>query len=208
MSRPQRKAPRQPAPSHYWEQREFEFTPPPAEPAELPDISKLADTARRLLELQGARSLIERVTVVWNGRLQTTAGTADIRTSTIELNPRLAEFGMSQIQRTLRHEAAHLLAHWRAGRKRIETHGAEWRQACADLGIPGEAAFHDLPWQRRKVKRRYAYTCPACGFIAWRVRPFERYTACYKCCRKWNNGVYHAKFQFVKMPIKWNGGAS
>ena len=58
--------------------------------------------------------------------------------------------GTGEVERTLRHEAAHLLAHWRAGRRRIQTHGPEWRQACADLGIPGETVTHTLPLAPRR----------------------------------------------------------
>ena len=37
-----------------------------------------------------------------------------------------------EVDRTLRHELAHLLAQWRVGRRRIAPHGKEWRQACRD----------------------------------------------------------------------------
>src|ERR1700687_2873461 len=42
---------------------------------------------------------------------------------------------IDEIERTLRHELAHLLAQFRVGRRRIAPHGAEWRRACRDLGI-------------------------------------------------------------------------
>ncbi|MGE9270616.1 MAG: SprT-like domain-containing protein, partial [Verrucomicrobiales bacterium] len=61
----------------------------------------------------GLRSLAAKVRVVWNARLRSTAGRAWIRESRIELNPRLAEFGMDQVRVTLLHELAHLVAHER-----------------------------------------------------------------------------------------------
>lgn len=145
--------------------------------------------------------LAVRVEVVWNARLQTTAGTACPRNSCIELNPLLRTFGLAQVRRTLKHEAAHLIAHWRAGRRRIQTHGEEWRQACAELGIAGEPAFHDLPLVRRRVPRKYAYRCRHCGFTVQRVRLFAPYTACYKCCKKHAQGKYHPDFLFLRIPF-------
>lgn len=149
----------------------------------------------------GATDLAGRVIVIWNTRLQTTAGTACPRNSTIELNPRLLQFGAAQVQRTLKHETAHLIAHWRHGRRRIQTHGVEWRTACADLGIPDEPAFHELPLPRRKVSRKYAYQCRHCGFTVKRVQPFQPYTACYRCCKRYTGGRYHANFLFQRIPF-------
>jgi predicted SprT family Zn-dependent metalloprotease len=157
----------------------------------------LTARAGEWLRLVGAGEVAARLVVVWNGRLQTTAGTACARTGRIELNPRLAAFGLEQVERTLRHEAAHLLAHWRSGRRRIQVHGEEWRRACAELGIAGEKACHSLPLPRRQVERRYCYRCPQCHYEALRVRPFGRYTACYRCCRAHSGGRYDARFQFV-----------
>ena len=96
-----------------------------------------ADAARKL----GMPRLAGRVEVFWNSRLVTTAGLADCKNWRIELNPRLMEFEPEEPAHTARHELAHLVAQARAGRRRIATHGAEWRQACADLGIPGERSF-------------------------------------------------------------------
>src|ERR1700730_17806348 len=54
-----------------------------------------------------------------------------------------------EIDRTLRHELAHLLAQFRAGRRRISPHGEEWRQACHDLGIGDEVRCHNLPFHAK-----------------------------------------------------------
>ena len=145
--------------------------------------------------------LAARVHVVWNARLSTTAGTACPSTGCIELNPLLRTFGAAQIRRTLKHEAAHLIAHWRAGRRNIQTHGAEWRAACAELGIPDEPAFHELPIPRKRMPRKLAYRCRNCGLTVQRVRAFAPYTACFKCCKKLNAGNYHADFLFLRIPF-------
>lgn len=170
-------------------------------PATGPD-DRLTAAVQEWFQFIGAASLSGRVTVIWNGRLKTTAGTACTRNACIELNPLLRDFGPEQIRRTLKHEAAHLIAHWRTGRRRIQTHGRDWRQACADLGIPDEPAFHDLPLPRRRVPRKYAYRCRRCGFTVLRVRLFDPYTACFRCCKKHTGGKYHPDYLFLRVPFQ------
>lgn len=164
-----------------------------------PVLTQEARQWLRQLDCTGAAKALQ---VVWNGRLQTTAGTACAYTMRVELNPRLQAFGEAQISRTLRHEIAHVVAHIRAGKRarRIQTHGPEWRQACTELGIAGEPAFHDLPFERRTLARKHTYECPHCGLVAHRVRKFERYTACYQCCKKYNHGQFSPQFQFRRIP--------
>ena len=158
----------------------------------------LTETCRALLIQIDLPGMAKVVQVNWNPRLRSTAGYASYPSWRIELNPRLQEFE-GQIERTLRHELAHLVAYHRAGRRRIEPHGGEWKTACADLGIPGESARHTLPLPRSTVKRNYSYACAHCGFITHRVRKFRRYTACSDCCNKLNGGQYDSRFRFVLM---------
>jgi SprT protein len=162
-----------------------------------PDAEELLAVARRLLMAAGAPSLAGRVQVRWNPRMRSTAGTAFPARSLVTLNPRLAEFGAEEVSRTLRHELAHLLAYERAGRRRIAPHGAEWRRACRDLGLPGEKRTHDLPLPRRQRKPRYFYRCPSCAVEVARVVPLKRGSACLRCCRSHNRGRYDARFRFV-----------
>lgn len=162
--------------------------------------SALTAKVRGWLEEAGAAVLAPSVLVQWNKRLRSTAGTAQPRTGRIELNPRLLAVGPDEVDRTLRHEAAHLLAHWRAGRRRIQTHGTEWRQACGELGIPHEKVTHTLPFPRQKLTPRYFYQCPNCGLAVRRVRLFKRPTACLGCCRKHSGGQFDRRFQFCRMP--------
>src|ERR1700677_4101215 len=102
---------------------------PPPEPARSTaptnNNSALQETARNLLRSLGCHDLANRVQVRWNPRMRSTAGTAYPGKALITLNPRLIEFGAEEIDRTLRHELAHLLAHHRVGRRRIAPHGAE-----------------------------------------------------------------------------------
>lgn len=149
----------------------------------------------RELELPGAAKLVK---VIWNARLRSTAGYASYPAWRIELNPKLKAFE-GQVERTLKHELAHLIAYHRAGRRRIEPHGPEWRAACANLGIAEEKACHQLPLPRARQKRTLAYLCPACGFVLHRVRRFRRPTACLSCCTQHSNGQFDARFRFVLM---------
>ena len=154
----------------------------------------LEDFANQLLTAANCRVL--KVSVCWNPGLRTTAGLAIWRERRIVLNPKLVEFSAGEVQRTLRHELAHLLAQHRAGRRRIDAHGPDWRAACADLGIPNEPRCHDLPFKRRKIERKFFYACPACATVLARVRPARKRIACVKCCRKHNGGAYQERFRF------------
>ena len=158
----------------------------------------LLEEARSVLRAVGAAALAERVRVEWNARMRTTAGLAFPGRSLVRLNPKLREFGDAEIRRTLLHELAHLLAHERAGRRRIAPHGAEWRRACSDLGLPDEKRTHDLPLPRRTITRRHHYRCPACGTAIARVKPLRRGSACLSCCRAHNRGRYDTRFRFER----------
>ena len=156
---------------------------------------ELEGKARRLLEALGASELASSLQVEWNARLFSAAGRADFRRKLISLNPRLHEHDSAEIDRTLRHEIAHLLAQFRAGRRRVAPHGAEWKKACRDLGIGGEARTHALPFPIQRRTRRFLYTCPRCGKEFPRVRRIKRAVACLDCCRNFNRGKFDPKAQ-------------
>lgn len=141
-------------------------------------------------------ALAERVRVSWNPRLRTSAGLALYRSWEVVLHPALKTISEAEVERTLRHELAHLLAHDRFGRKRIAPHGKEWRQACADLGIPEESRTHQLPFVRIKQQRKFFYRCPGCEEILSRVRKVRREIACLSCCRKHAEGRYDRRFRY------------
>ena len=159
----------------------------------------LLEKARSLLRAIQCDGLANQVKVRWNRRLRTTAGLACYSRMLVSLNPRLIAFGMDEVDRTLRHELAHLLARFRAGRARIQPHGLEWRQACEDLGLTDEKRCHELPLPRRRVERRYVYRCKHCRQEVRRVRPFRRAVACLKCCKTFNRGRYDDRFKFVRV---------
>jgi SprT protein len=152
--------------------------------------SELERKAREMLEALGALELANAVHVEWNARLFSAAGRADFRRNLVSLNPRLREHEAAEIERTLRHELAHLLAQDRAGRRRVPPHGAEWRKACRDLGIGDESRTHALPFPIQRRTRRFLYQCPRCGKEFPRVRKIKRAVACLECCRKFNRGKF------------------
>ena len=161
-----------------------------------PDEEALTEACQRMLVKVGLLGAAKLIKVRWNARLRSTAGYASFPAWRIELNPRLRDFE-GQTERTLKHELAHLIAYHRAGRRRIEPHGIEWREACAALGIPDEKACHHLPLPRSRQKRSLAYQCPSCGYVLHRVRRFRRPTACLSCCNRLASGRYDARFGFV-----------
>lgn len=156
---------------------------------------ELERKARQLLEALGAPELAHSLQVEWNARLSSAAGRADSRRKLISLNPRLHEHDQHEIERTLRHELAHLLAQFRVGRRRIAPHGAEWKKACRDLGIADESRTHALPFPIQRRSRRFIYTCPRCGKEFPRTRRIKRAVACLDCCRKFNRGKFDPSAQ-------------
>jgi predicted SprT family Zn-dependent metalloprotease len=154
----------------------------------------LESEARELLRSLGAARVARDLRIEWNARLKTAAGRADYREKVISLNPRLLEHP-TEIDRTLRHELAHVLAQFRAGRRRVAPHGAEWLQACRDLGIADEKRCHNLPFVARTYAAQFIYRCPNCRQEFPRVRRVRRAVACLACCRKYNGGEFDPRFR-------------
>ncbi len=173
-------------------------TPVRRQPGGLRMDPSLTSRASDLLVQAGAPGVAQKVRVAWNSRLTTTAGMARYRENLVVLNPRLQDFRVEEIDRTLRHELAHLLAHARF-RRRIAPHGDEWQQASRDLGLHDEKRCHDLPLPRRTVARRHLYVCSHCATSYPRVRPIRRKVACLKCCRAHNRGRFHERFVLRKV---------
>jgi predicted SprT family Zn-dependent metalloprotease len=160
----------------------------------------LPQTARELLCSLGAKRIATELRVEWNSRLKTAAGRADYRRKLISLNPRLVEHP-AEIDRTLRHELAHIVAQFRAGRRRISPHGPEWLQACRDLGIAGEKRCHTLPFPATRYVPRFMYRCPNCRRHFPRVRKITRIVACLACCRAHNGGEFDVRFRLKLLTV-------
>ena len=160
----------------------------------------LLKTARELLCSLGAKRIATELRVEWNSRLKTAAGRADHRQKLISLNPRLVEHP-AEIDRTLRHELAHILAQFRAGRRRISPHGPQWQQACRDLGIADEKRCHTLPLPTKSYTPRFIYRCPNCRRDFPRVRKIKRTVACLACCRTHNGGEFDVRFRLKLLTV-------
>ncbi len=156
-----------------------------------PDLER---QARELLRTNGANRIAMELRVEWNSRLKTAAGRADYRHKLISLNPRLLEHP-AEIDRTLRHELAHLLAQFRADRRRVLPHGEEWQEACRDLGIADEKRCHNLPFPVSERTRRFLYKCPNCQRDFPHTRRIKRAVACLACCRAHNGGEFDSRFR-------------
>ena len=164
------------------------------------ETAVLLQTARELLRSLGATRIATELRVEWNSRLKTAAGRADYRQKLISLNPRLVAHP-EEIDRTLRHELAHILAEFRAGRRRISPHGPEWQQACHDLGIADEKRFHTLPFPAKRYAPRFIYRCPNCRRDLPRVRKIKRTVACLACCRAHNRGEFDVRFRLKPLIV-------
>lgn len=156
---------------------------------------------RDLASALGFIDLAATLRVVWNARLRTTAGRAHLGAGLIELNPRLQTVSDDEIDRTLRHELAHLLTDQQFGRA-VQPHGREWRLMCAKLGIAGEKACHTLPWQSARMARPFVYSCLGCGVEVTRARRMKARRACAKCCREHNGGKFSRRFIFQLVRIE------
>ena len=183
------------------DQLELEFSEPAEDERAGRDFA-LEERARQMLRSLGAPRLANKIRVEWNGRMRSVVGRADWRHALVSLNPRLREHGASEVEQTLRHELAHLLAQARAGRRRVAPHGAEWRMACRDLGIDGEARCHTLPFPVARRTRRFLYKCPNCRISFPRVHRIRRAVACLACCRTHNRGNFDARFRLHLVEMK------
>jgi len=155
----------------------------------------LETEACELLRSLGAKRIATEIRVEWDPRLKTAAGRADYRHKLISLNPQLVEHP-AEIDRTLRHEIAHILAQFREkSRRRISPHGPEWQHACRDLGIADEKRCHTLPFPAARYAPRFIYRCPNCRRDFPRLRKIKRTVACLACCRAHNGGEFDARFR-------------
>jgi SprT protein len=159
---------------------------------QLPCLQSLTDLALNALQQLGI-PIVPTFHIAWNPRLRSTAGRALYPAWRIELNPLVATLP-GELERTMRHELAHLVAFHRARGRRIPPHGAAWRTACAQLGIPDEPATHRLPLPSRQFDRSFHYTCPHCAETITRARPLRRPSACYSCCHTHNGGHFDRRF--------------
>lgn len=112
-------------------------------------------------------------TVVYQKR-GTTAGTANYRTWTIDINPvLLVENFDDMLADTVPHETAHLItelvyphAHRRTYGQKRSPHGTEWQSVMRVLGCePSRTHSYDTTNARVREKVSYDYKCDCCGEV-------------------------------------------
>ncbi|HEY3780145.1 MAG TPA: SprT-like domain-containing protein [Fimbriimonadaceae bacterium] len=108
--------------------------------------------------------------IAWRG-YRVSAGMAYYKTGIIGLS-RIVLQDEAQMQLTLRHEYAHLLAYVRHG-KAGAGHGEPWKQAMIDLGLPPKVR-HNYEVQRNAKRQQVGYLCQRCGTVLVRSRRLPR----------------------------------
>lgn len=139
----------------------------------LPTRKLLTKLTARCLSAWGAETLLPRVRIVYNPRLSTTLGRANLTDLRVELNPRLLAEHPKELIPTLAHELAHLVIYDRHGQA-ARPHGAEFRRLMRKAHLPDNTNHH-LPVEhlrRKRTRYLYLHRCCLCGqsFLARSVR--------------------------------------
>ncbi len=163
------------------------------------DLEKLGSD---LLLAAGCPKAAARLQVVWNPRLGSTAGTANFVKCCVNLNPWLLHIAPEEVDRTFRHELAHLATYERHPSPRTSAHGPEWRRACCDMGIPGESRTHAIMLPSRNLRPKFLYECAHCGKHYPKVRKLKRRYACTICCSAYSRGKFDARFELQRISMR------
>lgn len=78
-----------------------------------------------------------------------------------------------QVEVTLRHEYAHLMAYARCGRRGGRGHGPAWQSAMRELGLP-PVVRHTYDVARNQPRQIVVYRCVRCGAEITRRRRLPR----------------------------------
>lgn len=105
-------------------------------------------------------------------RYRTTAGTANFQRWSICLSAHVLD-DLEKLERTLKHEYAHLLAFARFGARRGRGHGPAWRACMHELGEPPEV-YHRYEVQRNQARQEVHYRCVQCGVTIVRRRQLPK----------------------------------
>ena len=98
-----------------------------------------------------------------------------------ELNPE------AEVRETILHEIAHALTPGKG-------HGPEWKRVARSIGS-NAGRTHDAA----VPEARWLLICPSCANTTKRSRRTKTgaVTACGKCCREHNKGVWHKDYVYV-----------
>lgn len=108
--------------------------------------------------------------LVWKN-LRVSAGLARYHDKTIVLSARILTT-FERLERTLKHEYAHLMAVARHGRK-AANHGPHWQAAMIELGCE-PVVRHTYEVQRNERRQEVGYRCKGCGTLVTRTKRLPR----------------------------------
>ena len=132
------------------------------------DLALAAD--QLLADLCQKHPMGNRPAIQWRG-YRVSAGMAYFKTGIIGLS-HLVIKDQQQLEDTLKHEYAHLLAYHRHGRKAIG-HGEHWKQAMLELGLKPKVC-HNYTVQRNERRQEVGYLCQRCGKTLVRARKLPK----------------------------------
>ncbi len=141
----------------------------PDEPAPLSELKDIA--ARRFADLSQRFPLRFSAHVFWRA-YRVSAGMAYCSRGKIGLSTTVLHTPR-QVEETLVHEYAHLLAFSRHGRKSVG-HGPLWQEAMADLGAKPEVRHRYKTVKRNQARQEILYRCDRCGCEFSRTRRFAK----------------------------------
>ena len=156
--------------------RRFRFVPPARKATRSGKISgaldpsQEVDSPERVADLYGfVRSTLERhepgieplSPIRVSHRMTRTLGSYRPDKRQIAVSSRLLAFGeQSHIETVLLHETAHAITHHRD--EKASPHGRLFKSVCRELGIEPNR-FVNVPTRGWGSRRRYVFTCAACG---------------------------------------------
>ena len=156
--------------------RRFRFVPPARKATRSGNISgaldpsQEVDSPERVADLYGfVRSTLERhepgieplSPIRVSHRMTRTLGSYRPDKRQIAVSSRLLAFGeQSHIETVLLHETAHAITHHRD--EKASSHGRLFKSVCRELGIEPNR-FVNVPTRGWGSRRRYVFTCAACG---------------------------------------------
>ncbi len=115
-------------------------------------------------------------------------GLCNYSTCTIYLSAVLTELnGEAEVQDTLLHEIAHVLAGPKAG------HGPVWQKVARAVGAKPKRCYS--AGEVRQPSSRYLLVCSSCQASTPRHRKPTKVYACRGCCDRYNKGRFSKRYR-------------
>lgn len=161
------------------------------------------------LNLQYFEGILPPCRIQWSRQLTRAAGNIDVKARVIKLSVPILEEAYareslfspeyqvcgvrcdnsgSAIREILKHEMIHL---WLFEQQLPCGHTPQFRAKARAMGQP--ATRHDIALPPRKSG--WEYTCTHCQTKFVRRRRYGRAVSCGKCCDRWSNGRFDARFK-------------